>query len=81
MRGRDGGTVLEESGAETDAIKSDGRMLYYVRPLETKTLREAIPAISSIVNQINAQFRCKAVFRIHGDKASELTGEQVEAYL
>ena len=73
------GAVHAESESE-EKVKLDGKMLYYVRVLETKSLRETIPAISSIVNQINAQFRCKAVFRIHGDKASELTGEHVEQY-
>ena len=49
-----------DPGNREEKVKTDGRMLYVVRFLETKHLRETIPATSSIVNQINAQFRCKA---------------------
>ena len=33
-----------------------------------------------MVTEINDLFKCHAVYRIHGDKASELTGERVEEY-
>ena len=49
-------------------------------PIGAKHLRETIPALNSIVNQMHAQFRRKAVLRIHGDKAGELTGEAVENF-
>ena len=54
--------------------------LDFVRPLETKRLEEALLAIQSVVNQASALVRCKSVTRIHGDKASELTGEKVEQH-
>ena len=59
-------SAVETAGASTDQAKQP-KMLYYFRPLQTKRLEETVPAIQSIVAQINEKFRCHAVWRIHGD--------------
>ena len=56
------------------------KRLYVARFLETKHVSETIPALRSIINEVNDLFKCKAVYRMHGDRASELTGEIVTDY-
>ena len=56
------------------------KRLYFARFTETKYPSEAIPALRSIINEINDLFKCKSVYRMHGDRASELTGEAVTNY-
>ena len=72
-------------GCRTNPGDDDGtvvrsRVLYFARFLETKHSSETIPAIEDIVNEVNCMFKCKAVFRIHADKAKELTGDRVKAH-
>ena len=37
-----------------------------------------MPAIQSIVTEINCHFKTKAVYRIHADRAKELTGDYIK---
>ena len=41
----------------------------------SKNIKETLPAIQSIVAEINCHFKAKAVHRIHADRAEELTGD------
>ena len=50
----------------------------FTRFLETKSVKETLPAMQSIINEIHCHFKCKAVFRIHADRAKELTGEEID---
>ena len=55
--------------------------LYFVMFLETKHPSEATNALDDMINEINDLFKRHAVFRMRGDRASELTGETVKAYV
>ena len=48
------------------------------RILETESARETLPAMQSIVGEINAYFKRKAVCRIHADRAKDITGEAID---
>ena len=55
-------------------------MLYFARFLESKHVRETLPAIQSMVTEIDSHFKTKAVYRIHADRAKELTGDTVKEW-
>ena len=67
-------------GDEEEPSQPAHKRLYFARVLETKNVSETIPALRSIINEVNDLFKCKAVYRMHGDRASELTGEAVTEY-
>ena len=64
--------VANEAG-EVDETK----VLYFTEPLQTKAVKETLPAIQRIVAAVELEFKSPVVHRIHGDKASELTGQAV----
>ena len=68
-----------QRGDEEEPDQS-ARRLYVAHFLETKHVSETIPALRSIINEANDVSKCKAVYRMHGDRASELTGEAVTDY-
>ena len=63
---------------EPPARAETGRVLYFVEPLTSRQSTEVLPAIEKMVNQINLEFKgnvvSQVVYRLHGDKAPELTG-------
>ena len=67
-------------GDEEEPSQPAHKRLYFARFLETRNVSERIPALRSIINEVNDLFKCKAVYRMHGDRASELTGEAVTEY-
>ena len=56
------------------------RVLYYTMPLEGKSAAHVIPAMQTVVNEICKLFGAPVVYRIHGDRAGELTGPPARAY-
>ena len=54
------------------------KTLYFAIFLETNQSEDTIPAILDVVNEINAIYKVKAVYRIHADKAPELAGGTVK---
>ena len=70
----------KDPGSVDDETAEKSRVIYFARFLESKHSSETIPAIEDIVNEVNCMFKCKAVFRIHADRAKELTGDRVKSY-
>ena len=66
--GLEGPVQLETS------TESNAQTLYFVEVLPAKS--DAPTAVLRIVNRIQNQHKCKAVYRIHVDRAQELTGER-----
>ena len=68
----------QEAEEEQPARAETGRVLYFVEPLTSRQSTEVLPAIEKMVNQINLEFKgnvvSQVVYRLHGDKAPELTG-------
>ena len=61
-------------------FQSEGlNVLYYTTPLESKASADVIPAMQAVVNEICKLFGAPVVYRIHGDRAGELTGPAARA--
>ena len=56
------------------ATKPNAQTLYFVELLPAKS--DAPMAVIRMVNRIENQHKCKAAYRIHADRAQELTGER-----
>ena len=50
--------------------------LYYVEAIPAKGCEYVSAAVLRIINRINNIHKCKAVYRLHADRARELTGEK-----
>ena len=59
--------------------KPDSQTLYFVEMLAEKS--EAPTALREMINKIENMHKCKAVYRVHGDRAQELTGLRHRKYL
>ena len=60
----------------------DGRRtVYYMEILNSKRVTDTLPALLRILARIESQHRCKAVFRVHADRAQEFTGDRIGAAL
>ncbi|CAK0805863.1 unnamed protein product, partial [Prorocentrum cordatum] len=78
--------LVEGPGQEAEA--DDGhaaapksRTWYYVVPLESRRPDVCIAALNAIIASIRREFEgADVVYRIHGDRASEVTGAQVRHY-
>ena len=68
--GLEGPVQLEQT------VSKKGQMLYFVEVVPTKKTECVSPAILRIINRINNLHKCKAVYRLHADRARELTGEK-----
>ena len=55
--------------------------MYFVELIPSKSIGDTIPALDRMINRIENCHKCKAVYRVHGDRAHELTGERVKAHL
>ena len=72
--------VLEGELEEEDVVNEKGEVMklwYYTQPLETKEQEELLVSIRKMVNDINAEFSAKSVFRVHADQANELSGQKI----
>ena len=66
---------------ETDAGEVDTRkVLYYVEILTSKRPAEVLAALQRIVANVEEEFHGRVIYRLHGDRASELTGKQSKDY-
>ena len=61
------------------AVDEQG-MIYDVKPLGTKQTAETVNALQGIINDINAKYKCKVIWRLHADRASELSGERIREH-
>ena len=53
--------------------------MYYVELMAEKS--DAGSALMRIINRIENQHKCKAVYRVHADRAQELTGDRTRKLL
>ena len=56
-------------------VSQKGQTLYFVEVVSSKETKNTSPAILRIISRINNLHKCKAVYRLHADRARELTGE------
>ena len=59
--------------------RPNSQTIYFVELLSAKS--EAAAATMRMVNRIENRHKCKAVYRVHADRASELTGGATETIL
>ena len=59
--------------------KPNSQTIYFVELLPAKS--EAAAGILRMVNRIEYRHKCKAVYRIHADRAPDLTGERQKQLL
>ena len=55
------------------------KTLYFTEVLSSKRVEDTEPALLRMKARIDSMHRCKAVFRIHADRAQELSGERISA--
>ena len=58
--------------------KPSAQTLYFVELIAAKS--DASTAIMRMVNRIENQHKCKAIYRIHADRAQELTGDRTRTF-
>ena len=59
--------------------KPNAQTLYDVELLAEKS--DAAVGLMKIINRIENQHKCKAVYRVHADRAQELTGDRHRTFL
>ena len=64
----------------TQGVKTPTTITLYDNNNNTMSASFELPALEGMINETNDLFKCHAVFRMHGDRASELTGPSVKAY-
>ena len=57
-------------------VRKGGQTLYFVEVVPTRETRHVSPAVLRMINRINNLHKCKAVYRLHADRARELSGEK-----
>ena len=72
-QGLEGPVLMEQ------LTKPDSQTLYFVELLAEKS--EAPIALRAMINRIENMHKCKAVYRVHADRAQELTGVRHRKYL
>ena len=68
-QGLEGPVLMEQT------ISEKGQTLYFVEVVATRKETEVAPAVLRIINRINNIHKTKAVYRLHADRARELSGE------
>merc|ERR1711973_483065 len=68
--GLEGPVPLEQT------VSQKPRTLYYVEVTATKKSEEVVPAVLRMINRINNVHKVRAVYRLHSDRARELSGEK-----
>ncbi|CAK0841897.1 unnamed protein product, partial [Prorocentrum cordatum] len=71
------GPAGQEEVEEQDEVKTR----YYTKPLEGKASKDCTAAMDEIISEVNLEFQGPAAFRLHGDKAGELTGRAVKGHM
>ena len=59
--------------------RPNSQTIYFVELLSAKS--EAVAGIIRMVNRIENRHKCKAVYRVHADRAPDLTGERQKQLL
>ena len=59
--------------------KPDSQTLYFVEMLAEKS--DAPSALRTMINRIENMHKCKSVYRVHADRAQELTGVRHRKWL
>ena len=72
-------TGLEGPVQLETTTKPNAQTLYFVEFMAAKS--DASSAIMRMINRIENQHKCKAVYRIHVDRAQELTGDRHRTFL
>ena len=67
-----------EGPVQLETTKPNAQTLYYVEVMAEKS--NAPCAIMRIISRIENQHKCKAVYRVHADRAQELTGERTQMF-
>ena len=57
-------------------VSDKGQTLYFVEVVATRSTENVAPAVLRIINRINNLHKVKAVYRLHADRARELSGEK-----
>ena len=57
-------------------VVTKNQTLYYVEVIPSKETKDTSAAILRIINRIENLHKCKAVYRLHADRARELTSEK-----
>ncbi|CAK0818301.1 unnamed protein product [Prorocentrum cordatum] len=75
------GSGLEAEDEDGSAARPKSRTWYCVVPLERRRHGEGIAALNTVIASIRKEFEgADVVYRIHGDRASEVTSEKVQHY-
>ncbi|CAK0824458.1 unnamed protein product [Prorocentrum cordatum] len=77
-RARSQEEAREDEQCKDVQLPAEPRTWYYARPLATKTASETLAAMESINVEVCAELGCKAVYRIHADRAGELAGPVIK---
>ena len=78
--------ACEDAGCDESVLpavvgEAEGnRVRYYVVPLETKRSEEVLDAVKRMVTDINCEWKGKVVYRLHGDRAFEVTGDLIKKW-
>ena len=72
-------TGLEGPVQLETTTKPNAQTLYFVELMAAKS--DAASAIMRMINRIENKHECKAVYRIHADRAQELTGDRARLVL
>ena len=54
--------------------RPNSQTLYYVELMSAKS--EAVSSIMRMINRIENRHKCKAVYRVHADRAPEITNDR-----
>ena len=60
------------------ATLPDAQTFNFVEMLATKSIADTAPALNRMVTRIENLHKCKAVYRIHADRAQELTRYRIK---
>ena len=59
--------------------RPNSQTLYYAELMSAKS--EAASSIMRMINRIESRHKCKAVYRVHADRAQEITGDRHRQFL
>ena len=71
-RGYEGPILYEERGSDAKTV------VHYVEMLRSRRIEDTLSAILRIISKIEGKHKAKTVYRLHGDRAQELTGKLVQ---
>ena len=72
-------TGLQGPVPKIEFTKQNSPSVYFVELMAERS--EAPHALRKMINKIEYMHKCKAVYRVHADRAPELTGDRAKSYL